>query len=174
MSVKTSACKCDFAQGPDQRRMDHDVDNAEGGKRARCAFQALRAAAADAGDAQSVGAHIIDVSCAFRPSSDGPRTMDNVAIRQSRLDGDPREGRTVRACHYFRDQIRRPTVSRCKFSHRSHQTRCRPYRIETRSGEPRTETDYSAAGSFKGSLIASKVANSTAQGSPFTFSTFRM
>ena len=83
-------------------------------------------------DAQSVGAHIIDVSCAFRPSSDGPRAMDNVAIRQSRVDGDPREGRTVRARDSFRDRIRRSTVSRCKFSHRSHQTRCRPYRIDTK------------------------------------------
>jgi hypothetical protein len=174
VSIKTSACECNFSQGLGRRGMGYDVDNVEGGKRARCAFQTTRAGGANAGDAQSVGAHIIDVSCAFRPSSDGPCTMDNVAIRQSRLDGDPREGRTVGARHYFRDQIRRPTVSSCKFSHRSHQTRCRPYRIEPRSGEPRTETNYSAAGSFKGSLIASKVANSTAQGSPFTFSTFRM
>ena len=95
--------------------MGHDIDNAEGRKRARCAFQTIRAGGADAGDAQSVGAHIIDVSSAFRPSCDGARAMDNVPICQSRLDGDPGEGRTVRACHHFCDQIRRSTISCRKF-----------------------------------------------------------
>jgi hypothetical protein len=59
--------------------------------------------------------------------------MDNVAICQSRLDGDPGEGRPVRACHHFCDQIRRSAISCCKFFHRSHQTRRGPYRIEKRS-----------------------------------------
>ena len=35
-------------------------------------------------------------------------------------------------------------------------------------------TNYCAAASFSGSLTASKVANSMAQGSPFTFSTLRI
>ena len=63
--------------------MGHDIDNAEGRKRARCAFQTIRAGGADAGDAQPVGAHIVDVSSAFRPSCDGPAqwTMSPFANR---------------------------------------------------------------------------------------------
>ena len=38
----------------------------------------------------------------------------------------------------------------------------------------RVRTNYCAAASFRGSLTASKVANSMAQGSPFTFSTLRI
>ena len=38
----------------------------------------------------------------------------------------------------------------------------------------RVGTNYCASASFRGSLTASKVANSMAQGSPFTFSTLRI
>jgi hypothetical protein len=40
--------------------------------------------------------------------------------------------------------------------------------------KPRVGTNYCAAASFSGSLTASKVANSIAQGSPFSFSTLRI
>ena len=71
---------------------------------------------ADAGDAQSVGAHIIDVSCPFRPSCNGPRTMDNAAICQSRPDRGPGERGAVRAADHCGDESRRPTFAGSGFS----------------------------------------------------------